>query len=130
MSKICTTLEQSKKLIEIGIDVYTADMFWKNGVSNEYIQCFTPFVSSGTNVDFDYDIPAWSLTALLDILKSEIDGEEGECYQLNIEKDGAWWNVFYKEQYDGAKPIETESAEELVDACYKMIIKFHDLNMF
>lgn len=27
MSKICTSLEQSKKLIELGIDVNTADMY-------------------------------------------------------------------------------------------------------
>lgn len=28
MNKICTNIEQSKKLIELGIDVNTADMFW------------------------------------------------------------------------------------------------------
>lgn len=28
MNKICTSIEQSKKLIELGIDVNTADMFW------------------------------------------------------------------------------------------------------
>lgn len=27
-NKICTSLEQSQKLIELGIDVNTADMFW------------------------------------------------------------------------------------------------------
>lgn len=68
MNKICTSIEQSKKLIELGIDVYTADMFWKNGVSDKYIQCFTPFVSCGTNMDYDYDIPAWSLAALLGLI--------------------------------------------------------------
>ena len=68
INKICTSIEQSKKLIELGIDVSTADMFWKNGVSNQYIQCFTPFVSNGTNIDFDYDIPAWSLSALLELM--------------------------------------------------------------
>ena len=26
--KICTTIEQSKKLIELGIDINTADMMW------------------------------------------------------------------------------------------------------
>ncbi len=31
MSKICTSLEQSKRLIELGIDVKTADMFWADG---------------------------------------------------------------------------------------------------
>ena len=29
MKKICTTIEQSKKLIELGIDVRTADMHWQ-----------------------------------------------------------------------------------------------------
>ena len=28
MNKICTSQEQSKKLIELGIDTTTADMFW------------------------------------------------------------------------------------------------------
>lgn len=28
MNKICTSIEQSKKLIELGIDINTADMFW------------------------------------------------------------------------------------------------------
>lgn len=58
MNKICTSLEQSKKLIELGIDIYTADMFWKNAVSDKYIQCFTPFVDSGTSIDYDNPIDA------------------------------------------------------------------------
>jgi len=28
MNKICTDINQSKKLIELGIDVSTADMYW------------------------------------------------------------------------------------------------------
>ena len=28
MNKICTSIDQSKKLIELGLDVKTADMFW------------------------------------------------------------------------------------------------------
>lgn len=68
MNKLCTSIKQSQKLIDLGIDVDTADMFWKNGVSDKYIQCFTPFVSCGTNIDYDYDIPAWSLAALLKYL--------------------------------------------------------------
>ena len=29
MNKICTDIEQSKKLIELGIDMNTADMCWE-----------------------------------------------------------------------------------------------------
>ena len=41
--KTYTDLEQSKKLTEI-LPFERADMYWKNGVSDKYIQCFTPFV--------------------------------------------------------------------------------------
>lgn len=30
MNKICTSIEQSQKLIEIGIDTNTADMYYDN----------------------------------------------------------------------------------------------------
>ena len=73
--------------------------------------------------------PCWSLAALLDVLESEIYGEEGEPYKLNIEKDGIWWNVWYEARYDEANPIETKSTEELIDACYELILKLHKLKM-
>lgn len=28
-TKICTSIEQSKKLVELGIDINTADMYWE-----------------------------------------------------------------------------------------------------
>lgn len=79
--------------------------------------------------EYDGELSCWSLAALLDVLESEIDGEKGETYQLNIEKDGTWWNVWYKEQYDEAEPIVTPSAEELIDACVETILKLNELNL-
>ena len=75
------------------------------------------------------DIPCWSLAALLDVLESEIDGEGGETYQLNIEKDGTWWNVWYREKYDEADAIETASTEELIDAVVEMISTLKEKNL-
>ena len=66
MTQIATTVEQSKKLIELGIDVNTADMMWTYD--------FTIGRINGLNVistqlkPEENDIPAWSLSALLDIL--------------------------------------------------------------
>jgi len=37
MNKICTSIDQSKKLIELGIDVNTADMCYLDGDENEII---------------------------------------------------------------------------------------------
>ena len=66
MNKICTSVEQSRKLIELGIDTDTADMLWTYD--------FTVNDINGVNVISKYlkpeekDIPAWSLTALLKLM--------------------------------------------------------------
>lgn len=134
MNNICTSLEQSKKLMELGIDIDTADMHYSTWtILNEGEYILSP--NQGETIEElqeDYGnqvIPAWSLAALLDILESEIDGEEGETYELNIEKDGTWWNIWYRERYDEADPIETTSTEELVDACVEMVIKPKEMDL-
>jgi hypothetical protein len=118
--KSYTDFEQSKKLAKI-LPIESADMYrvFENNAETRVYYGKLP------TAYFVYE-PCWSLAALLDVLESEIDGEEGETYQLNIEKDGTWWNVWYIEKYDEAIPIETKSTEELIDACYEMIIKLHE----
>ena len=70
MNKICTDINQSKKLIELGIDVNTADMYYfiadslKQQEMNYAIRIGTPIVKT--------DIPAWSLTALLGLMSKSI----------------------------------------------------------
>ena len=64
MNKICTSLEQSEKLIELGIDVSTADMFWWHNTEEKRYEAWLidyAFIS-------DMDIPAWSLSALLGLM--------------------------------------------------------------
>ena len=130
--KSYTDLEQSKKLAEI-LPIESADMHYATWTILD--GNFIVFPNQGSTIKSlqeDYGnqiIPCWSLAALLDILESEIDGEEGETYQLNIEKDGTWWNVWYRERYDEANPIETESTEDLVDACVAMIENLHEQNL-
>ena len=119
-NKICTDLEQSKKLLELGIDVYTADMYWKNGVSDKYIQCFTPFVSSGTNIDYDYDIPAWSLSALLGLMP-KVESMGYEAYPI-LEHDDEGFAI--------SSPIyNTEYYEEPIDAAFEMILELKEKNL-
>ena len=124
--KSYTDIEQSKKLAEI-LPIGSADMYYPYFGDDKWGE--TARLGEALEYSGKKDIPAWSLGALLDILESEIDGEEGETYQLNIEKDGTWWNVWYKERYDEANPIETESTEELVDACYDTILKLKELKL-
>ena len=61
MNKICTSIEQSKKLIELGLDVNTADMYYTSEHS-------TPSIMTGAKSDYSSYVPAWSLSALLELM--------------------------------------------------------------
>ena len=81
MAKLCTTIEQSKKLTELGLSRETSDMFY---------WCGTDLRIGGYKAqDKDTDIPAWSLSALLDAIPKswefaiyKINGK----YSIGVEK--------------------------------------------
>lgn len=79
MTKICTTIEQSQKLMELGIDISAADMYWE-----EECNLPKPIVGNYAShihcraTDKDYKkltkpvlSPAWSLTALLELMPKD-----------------------------------------------------------
>ena len=126
MIKAYTDIEQSKKLAKI-LPNKSADMCYiQDLLAGGKYGDYKPYIGDLIPAYGQDKIRCWSLAALLDVLESEIDGEEGETYQLNIEKDGTWWNVWYREQYDEANPIETKSTEDLIDAYVEMILKLHE----
>ena len=67
MNKICTSIEQSKRLMELGIDVNTADMMWEYDTDKE-TYWNKPTIIPIDSYIFINDIPSWSLSALLCIL--------------------------------------------------------------
>lgn len=120
MNKICTSQEQSQKLIELGIDANTADMYYD---VNSYGIQGKPEVAVGKV--WSKDIPAWSLTALLSVLPSVIT-REGKRMFLTLEKAGAY-NLYYKSPDRLDELWETK--EDVIDACYEMIIHLNELKM-
>ena len=125
--KSYTDLEQSKKLTEI-LPIDSADMWWsKNfiyynptaaiGISAEYSNVYT--YKFGED-----DIPCWSLAALIEALPLGVDihnitdGHKMYYYvEIYMKRSG-------KEMY-----LSTERRENLVDACYEMILKLHKHNL-
>lgn len=77
MNKICTSIEQSQRLIELGIDVNTADMIY-NVLGESYVRHNTPIDK--------YYTPAWSLSALLDLIPTSIDEYTDDFSQLELTK--------------------------------------------
>ena len=92
MNKICTSIEQSQKLIELGIDVSTADMLY-NLLGESYVRHDTPIDK--------YHTPAWSLSALLKLIPKfslEKDISNNAGYQLHYNYD----TTYYDDPIDAA----------------------------
>jgi len=116
MNKICTSIEQSKKLVELGIDVSTADMSW---VSNGLGKPFARTIPVKGDPE-EHLLPCWSFAALFGVLPDDTDivkdnaDTENEKYMCTVGiKDG----------------IISTFGNNPVDACYEMILKLHEQNI-
>ena len=67
MNKICTSLKQSKKLIELGINISTADMHYVLIDSDKEIYD----IGFGDYIGILPHYPAWSLSALLELIHNK-----------------------------------------------------------
>jgi len=122
--KSYTDLEQSKKLAEI-LPLESADMV------------FISYTNLKTNtVEYDYpsvnidgieelDIPCWSLAALIEILPNIIV-IDGFRWGLSIRKSSI--SYLGSMTWDGQLTISVKG-DNLVDACYEMIIKLNEQNL-
>ena len=121
--KSFTDFEQSKKLTEI-LPIESADMqyisFRHRNDTIEWIpQLGTPS---------KYDIPCWSLVALLSVLPKEIE-IDGQHYAPCLFPVKSKWllKLWYNSNYTITSPIAIFS-DNPVDACYKLILKLNELN--
>lgn len=127
--KAYTDLEQSKKLAEI-LPLESADMYWSrctitdfgDGVLKVSYTVEPCNISQFRNTK--EDIPCWSLASLLGVLSKtahsiDEDGSVGLGSYKNIE-----WGLCLTNTN-----VELFTANNPVDACYKMIIKLNELNL-
>ena len=113
MKRGYTTIEQSKKLLELGIDPCTADMIIEFGMAdilhnpNLTKEHWESMISS----DF---YPCWSLTALIELMPI-IDYNTPN---LNQKLDKRY---YYSIRMDNAKRIDTSSYDTPIDAAIEFI---------
>ena len=129
--KAYTDIEQSKKLAEF-LPLESADMYWLNRYidltttkyevfviekSNKHIDFFKSYAVA---VDSNEIIPCWSLAALLDVLpfpnlsKDNLGGDK-VGWMVSVFPDNCRYDSFWQDNQ--------------VDACYKMIMKLHELKL-
>ena len=126
MNKICTSIEQSKRLIELGIDVNSADMVFHKNLDGTYNLRVVDNV-------LKYDIPAWSLSALLELMPSYLfEFERGIDLNFYPAINHKTWlcsympNAIENTKTDKFKQIT--HADSLVDAVFDMIVWLKENN--
>ena len=132
-----TTVEQSKKLNEI-LPGESADMYYTATAYGEQMRILwtTWEVHLGLDVSIKdnlfshrngYTVPCWSLAALLDALKDF--NPETIFLRSTSERRGIRLTNVWRLSVD---PLDADInlrdvyADNLVDACYEMIIKLHE----
>lgn len=110
-NKICTNIEQSKYLLELGLNPETADMSYDKlhtiGVESGY--CNIPRLSKPISKD---DIPCWSLSALLDI---------SPAIDLNKFR-GKYKCDYLKDEWSNGPDYTTDFYKNPIDAVFEMVV--------
>lgn len=136
--KAYTDISQSRKLAEI-LPLDSADMMWKKELkyriySDEYKVSeadfiYYPIFKEEKIIMSNFDVPCWSLASLLEQLDDEITDKEGNDYNLTIVKESSKYQLYYHDLWGRAEDIETDYYDDMVDACYEMIIKLKEMNL-
>ena len=136
MSKITTDLEQSKQLAEF-LPLESADMYYfldPTPAGNIYHlteQRFDIGIKNFPRYD-EGDIPCWTVGAIIELLPYDIKGYNLAIYKSYCPNEK---NFAYELSYEGdfsdyeLSILASTSSIELIDACYEMIIKLHELNL-
>ena len=140
--KAYTDIEQSKRLSEI-LPIESADMYYQYvlpksgkikhnpGIGNPenalkwYNKGYTTSGKEPITLD-EYCIPCWSLAALLEVLPTIDDGNRNPvaCKDIRLNK----WHIVY--HGTAVEPtIDSGVCDNLIDACYEMILKLHEFKM-
>jgi hypothetical protein len=108
---IATTIEQSKHLLSLGLDPKTADMSYTYFDRGEPILDLTPYMLNSRMA-----IPAWSLSALLDVMPNN---DYWEICLLQY-KDQQWQCVFDDVEFSSGETKGFTSKDPLT-AAYEMV---------
>ena len=126
MDKICTSIEQSQQLIELGIDINTADMSWLSWMKDG-----KPRIGFNSELfnnlydisDFRHEyMPAWSLSALLKLMPFQIikDKRYGFAQWKGYNSQGETYCFKYASNI-GTTLYETYALNNPTDSAFEMV---------
>ena len=121
--KSYTDIEQSRKLADI-LPLESADMCWYLATKGNPKAMF----NEGYNEYGDFELPCWSLAALLNVLP------KGEYEDIDLCFGGYKGDQYISECFCSYEQqehliIEICHAPNPVDACYELILKLNELKI-
>lgn len=125
-----TTIEQSKKLVELGLNLDTADMFWQSNLNSsdrQYLLDLGEEEYFDIELNFehysigDYDIPAWSLGALLKLMPTQIEEVKGHKVDLILGHPKNKWCLAYFD-WTGLQQGHDTTGDSPFEAVYNMVV--------
>lgn len=140
--KSYTDVEHARYLARI-LSPETADMHYNN-LSIKGVNYVDPFradlmsYKDAVETLCDYKkvnplfevLPCWSTQALLDEIPYQVVNANEEDLTLRIEKEELQYYLHYENEYTGDSfKLETNTYDDLIDACYEMIIKLKENNL-
>ena len=137
-----TTIEQSRKLLELGLSPKTADLSWVTDLEGDHIiarpykEIHDELEQLRTNLGEleSKESPAWSLSALIELMPATIQTRESkEPYSLMLFKRPpiADEGYFYEIEYGYRNPLtvgwlnewyEIKGGNDLIEVCFDMVV--------
>lgn len=123
-TQVCTTIEQTNKLIELGINPNTADMGWFKAYSLKE-EIYKPFIKGYKLENNKTDIPAWSLHGLIKMMPTIIT-HDGYSLILGINSTCVY---YANEEYSETFKAFDGNLYECVIKCIEWLIKENYFNI-
>ena len=122
--QIATTIDQSQCLIACGVNPDSADMAWKEDLTSIRLEVLNhPWIENLQNLHYS---PAWSLSALLELMPSPIYDEHRKQFTFRLLPTCG--NKAWVCEYDGHSTCLYQSnGAESIEAVVRMIetLMFH-----
>lgn len=124
--KSYTNLEQSKILRQF-LPIESADMLFQLGEDKYADSIRVPLTKAHWGQMMPNINPCWSLDALLNVLPRFIDFGTHYTFLLIYPIQNLGWVVEYSNNNDDVD-FDFDN-KNLIDACYEMILKLHEMNL-
>ena len=141
---ICTTQDQSARLLKCGVSADTADMHWHGAIvprggsltsmpepseewdlwADSYDSMPEELQAAKLMEDYNEIQPAWSLSALLGLLPKEICDECGDSFYFSLSKEFPFseeYGAAYIPCWDKGDAIVRKRDNNSIEACVQLI---------